>query len=211
MQSIAAVLKANPYKDSAGRWTSKDKAVSPGSRKEQYTPAQKAQLRDLMARTKKMPPGIRADAKLTGDPVLMKDLTDYLTIVGRSGGRVEAFVLKHGEEFKVPDTAPPIKLMTPKECYSNSALQSTAMGGKLGYAEGWVYPQGLIPIEHAWNYDLKTGEVIDHTMGWNPKSAYFGVKIPDNKLRRQLATSGVYGALRSDWRESDLVKNWDAK
>jgi len=182
-----------------------------------YTAAQQQQLRDLMGSTSRrqaagtLPKGVRSDAKLDGEAVPVDRITDFLRqMVGGflTEKTVNGFILEHGEEFKSPDAPPSIKLMTPKMCYENAAKNSRSMWGEFGYAEGYVHPPGLIPIQHAWNYDLKTGRVVDFTLGWMPKAAYFGVKIPEEALRKELADSKVYGALEKSYRPSELVRNW---
>lgn len=199
-------------RDAAGRWT-EDPAAG-----EDYTPEQRADLRRLasdtahLQATGEIPKGVRADAKLTGEPVPPEELQTMIKFMARDyppDKSVAAFLLKYGKSFEAPAAPPPITLMKPKMCYENAAMQSTVFMGDYDYAEGYVFPPGLIPIQHAWNVDRKTGTVVDFTMGWLPKAAYYGVTVPERKLRQELSTSGIYGALEKDFRPSALVRNWD--
>jgi len=181
--------------------------VAQSESKEGYTQAQRESLKQLKSETARLqksgriPIGVRSDVNLNGSKVPVEHVKEYLQMTSQGyplDKSINGIVLKYGEEFKSPDEPPKIALMTPKACYENSAKMSVAMGGKLGYAEGYVYPKGLIPLQHAWNYDLKTGEVIDHTLGWSPKASYYGVKIPATELLKQLTDSRVYGALEDN-------------
>ena len=110
-------------------------------------------------------------------------------------GSIGHFIARSGERFTLPATAPVIERDPPQRCFENAARRSQAFFGHLGYAEGYVYPPGLIPLHHAWNYDLSSGEVIDTTLGWKPGTAYLGVRIEERALRKHLYRTGCFGAL----------------
>jgi hypothetical protein len=107
------------------------------------------------------------------------------------------FVLQEGKEFKVPATPPKIALMTPKECFKNSATMAVMErggSGKYDYVEGYTMDRLLpFPIDHAWLADKQTGEVVDPTLGWRPKAQYFGVKFDKPFVMKKLVQNGHYG------------------
>ena len=208
---VVVKYREDQPRDASGRWT--EDAAAGGD----YTPDQRGELRRLASDTAHLqatgaiPKGVRADAKLTGEPVPPEELQSFVAMLAGNYApdkSVAAFLLKNGKAFEVPAAPPPITLMKAKMCYENSTKQSTVFGGDYDYAEGYVFPSGLVPLQHAWNVDRKTGTVVDFTMGWMPKAAYYGVTVPEQRLRHELSTSGVYGAFEKDWRPSALVRNW---
>ena len=213
MTSVVVKYREDQARDDHGRFADEGGG-------EHYTAAQQQQLRDLMGSTSRqqaagtLPKGVRSDAKLDGEAVPVEDLKSFVSMMAQNyppERSAPAFILKYGQEFQSPDAPPNIKIMTPKACYENSTKMSKAMYADLEYAEGYVMLPGLpLAIGHAWNVD-KAGKVVDHTLGWSPKAAYFGVQVPENKLREEIVSSGTYGALDKSYGPSELVKHWIPK
>ena len=69
--------------------------------------------------------------------------------------------------------------IAPKQCFSNSAIVSYSLSKD--YICGWMGIEGIpFPIEHAFNFDAKTGSCYDSTsqlVGFEVEER-FGVKIP---------------------------------
>lgn len=159
---------------------------------------------------KTLPKGVRYDIATTGEKLPLENFTKTLGMwaaserssAERNGlkyGGPHDFVLGEGKEFHVPSSPPPIKIMTPKECFRNSAqmIMDDARfgeGGSYEYVEGFVQgPELPFPILHAWLANKTTGEVVDPTLGWNPTSRYFGVPFKTKFLYRKLSENGYYG------------------
>jgi hypothetical protein len=126
-------------------------------------------------------------------------------------GSVGHFIARAGERFHLPATAPAVERDPPKRCFENATRRSLAFFGPFGYAEGYACPPGLIPVYHAWNYDLISGEVIDTTLGWRPGAAYLGTRIGERALRSHVYRTGCVGALveADGWTPSPLVRAGD--
>lgn len=167
---------------------------------------------------------MRHDADLTGERLPAKDLKSYIDAVGdmqvnnlqgrnipgvKYGGPHD-FVRKEGREFDVPDKPPQIKLMTPKECYSNSAKMMIHEPDKYNYVEGY-YASGHLPfpIEHAWLEDKATGKVVDPTLGYQPTARYMGVVYPKKYVVHQMVKNGYYGIHSDGNTVNDVVLGLD--
>lgn len=144
-------------------------------------------------------PGVKYDTDVNQEKTTTEDLVKNLQMYSdlMEGRGVEAFVLKQGEPFTVPDTPPDIELGTPKECYSNAGKE-VLFGHGNDYVEGYVYDSHLIPIQHAWYVEKGTNSVIDPTLGWRPSAAYYGVRINEDQLRDIILETKVWGAFWKD-------------
>lgn len=169
--------------------------------------------------------GIRHDADLTGEPVPEKALTDYIDAVGdmqvknlvargmtdkvKYGGPQD-FIRSEGHSFEVPDKPPQIKLMTPKECYSNATKMMLHNPEKYDYAEGFYLSSHLpFPIEHAWLVDKETHTVVDPTLGWQPTARYAGVVYPEKFVIKKMLQNQYYGIMSNGNTVNDVVLGID--
>jgi hypothetical protein len=126
----------------------------------------------------------------------------------------EEFVVNEGKAYEVPDEPPQIQLMTPKECYRNSALTVIRKPDKYDYVEGYYASPDLpIKIEHAWLVDKETGKVVDPTLGWRPKAAYHGVRFDRKFVIRKMVKNGYYGIMSDghDMNEVTMGEDKDFK
>jgi predicted ABC-type ATPase len=134
-----------------------------------------------------------------------KGLRDYLEMVSKMSeagprGSIEEYVLKNGQAFqsstrKLPESVRAGKLGL---CFMN-AYQAADTHSNLTYVEGFATVYGA-PIAHAWTVDERN-RVIDPT--WSGKNmltsgtAYFGVKMPIDKVRETIYARGKYGVLHN--------------
>lgn len=151
---------------------------------------------------------MRHDAVLTGERTPLEDVEGYLNvsahfqrenmkkhpIEGQKYGGTADFITAEGHEFDVPEEPPQIKLMTPKECYSNATHMALDNPKQYDYVEGvYASPHLPFPIEHAWLVDKNTGTVVDPTLGWQPKARYVGVAYPKMFVMRKMLQNKYYG------------------
>jgi len=171
-----------------------------GSLPEPTPPSRDARL--MLKATKRLqarglvPLGVRPDLlERTAKPGMpAKGILEYMGALQPRPNDLVRFLHQFGAEFKIPAKPPAIELDGWETCFQNAERRAIEHGDTLGYAEGYVALPFLdTPVSHAWNYDLKTGEVIDPTLGWNPKATYFGVRIPKDKLVAYLKTQKLYG------------------
>jgi hypothetical protein len=168
--------------------------------------------------------GVRYDAQLTGEAYSPEVLESGLKQVAefRRGMRTqegwkqykylspEEFIVNEGKAYEVPDKPPQITLMTPKECYRNSAMMVIKHPEKYDYVEGvYASPDLPIQIEHAWLVDKETGKVVDPTLGWRPKAAYHGVRFDRQFLVRKMVQNGYYGIMSNGFEINDVVLGKD--
>ena len=91
----------------------------------------------------------------------------------------------------------------PKECYKNAADRAVA-SDEFTYWEGWAWPKGLIPVEHAWVTDAD--DVLVETTWPRLGVEYIGVKFSDKVLRRKLVSEGHYGLLCNDFSNHEFLR-----
>jgi hypothetical protein len=83
-------------------------------------------------------------------------------------------------------------------CYQNSWHAAQIHGW--AYCEGYALSGDLaIPVMHAWNLDLETGQVIDLTWTHPEQAYYWGMIIPNQTAMQLMLHHGVYGVLAADW------------
>jgi GNAT superfamily N-acetyltransferase len=168
--------------------------------------------------------GLRHDADLTGERIAAKDLTNYVKTLGdyqrknaegrnipgvKYGGTAD-FLMHEGKEFDIPDKPPQVKLMIPRECYSNATKMMLRNPGKYNYAEGYYASSHLpMPIDHAWLVEKKTGMVVDPTLGWQPTARYFGVAYPKQFVVTKMLENEYYGIHSDGNMMNDVVMGKD--
>lgn len=193
-----------------------------------YSAWQKQVLREAKAKQKDFEKnggqkGVRYDAKLEADAVTEEQARALLQM---AGGQYEenkgnasgvpyqgpkSFVKLEGRFMPVPDSPPPIKLRTMKECFKNSTDFVMEHSERYDYCEGYVFLPNLpIPIHHAWVWDNKTGTLIDPTLGWMPKAQYWGVKFSSAFLIANIVKNKYYGLLMQGDTPTDLVLGNDS-
>jgi hypothetical protein len=170
--------------------------------------------------------GLRFDADLTGEAVPEKDMAQYIAMLahhqhqnmlrhakddpGMKYGGTADFLQHEGEWFDLPDKAPQIKLMTPKECFRNASVMALENPTKYDYVEGLYVSSHLpMPIDHAWLVEKKTGKVVDPTLGWQPTSRYFGVAYDKRFLVKKMRQNEYFGVHSNGIMMSDLVLGKD--
>lgn len=116
-------------------------------------------------------------------------------------------LLQHGLVFpeRLPEDAFPDHMRgVSRQCYYNSLMAASAQPDRLVYCEGVAYP-GLIPVDHAWVFDLDTGAIWDPTwsvavQGERLKNAqYVGIPIKLNIVADRATRSDW--CMLDDWRE----------
>ena len=112
-------------------------------------------------------------------------------------------LLDNGRPFYINENTFSGRRGTPKECYKNAAL-AVLDNPKLTYVEGQMAFHG-VPIDHAWCVDQQ-GNVVDPTVKDGEDTAYFGIPISTEYLKRQLLKQKVYGILPFH-SNMDLYKN----
>lgn len=133
----------------------------------------------------------RMNAKLEASS--MDTCESYLKMMQEMGVRVGDFYLLLGRAWEAPvATSPVYPKGQPKQCYRN-AFTLAADFPDLVYCEGFVQPEGLIPIHHAWCVDAK-GMVVDTT--WNACGVdYFGVALDFEFCAELIQRNAVWGLL----------------
>ena len=106
-------------------------------------------------------------------------------------GNLAGFILHEGR-FWTPSPLPSkIPKGKAKQCFNNA--HDLALKRGLTYVEG--YAMRIIPIEHAWCVDPKTGEVIDNTWSDPETASYFGVPFKTDFVTDTVVHQGYYGIL----------------
>jgi len=118
---------------------------------------------------------------------------------GRRHESLAAWLLREGCAFEVrhdwPDDVP-LTRGRPRECYRNCTLAALRYPRRFVYVEGMA--SAVIPVDHAWLWDLKTGAAYDPT--WHNGRDYWGVPFSTAYLRRCVVKRKFYGLLTIDWR-----------
>jgi hypothetical protein len=137
-------------------------------------------------------------------------LTDYLTkmtelmesvhahnkaqLDGWRHRSIEAFVLAHGVPF-IPAPLPKgVRKGTFKECFSDAYKLASRKPDRYIYCEGYAH-SGLIPVLHAWTFDMQRGVVVDKTWHDNRGQEYFGVPFSIDYVSTVIVRTGFYGVL----------------
>lgn len=120
-------------------------------------------------------------------------------------------MLAHGRSFEVACTWPddvPLQRGTVRECFRNCTIAALD-NPRFVYCEGLA--DAVIPVEHAWVYDLQTG--ISYDLTWEGGRDYFGVPFAEPWLRRLVQRNRFYGvfgtrsvAPRGAWRHPSVPK-----
>lgn len=127
-------------------------------------------------------------------------------------------VAEHGRSYPSPTAERNAELMEihgvepgpMKECFENAGRQMIWDEGGLTYVEGYAYAADLegLPIHHAW-LATPDGEVIDPTWGSHndrsPGTAYHGVPIDSEFLRRHLVRTGSWGVWKGVPLEAEVA------
>lgn len=222
--SIIEFYDPSQTRDYHGRFTDEGSDLAPHEK--EMLQEFKREQKEFEKKTGKI--GQRFDAVLTGDPLPEKDLAEHIAFLGnfqhknmlaratpeqkeklKYGGTAD-FLLNEGEWFDVPDEPPQIELMTPRECYSNATKMMLKNPSRYEYVEGLYASSHLpFPIEHAWLSDKETGKVVDPTLGWQPKSRYFGVAYTKKFVIRKMVDNGYYGIHSNGHMMNDVVLGTD--
>jgi hypothetical protein len=112
----------------------------------------------------------------------------------------EQFILDWGWPFYTDENSFVGERGQVKACYMNAFQLATSHPSKYTYVEGYIHI-AVLPVEHAWVVDNKTGMVVDPTM--NPPEegktvyalGYFGVPIKEKYLIATALRTGVYGVI----------------
>ena len=125
-------------------------------------------------------------------------------LLKRPYSSIEHFILEEGEQFESPQKSMPLRWRgEPKMCYSNSL--DLVLGYPLAcplaegavYCEGYAYPEGLIPMAHAW-LESKDGDILETT--WDtPAAEYYGVRFDLEFVKETVLRKGEYGVI-DDWK-----------
>ena len=218
----------NSFPDHRGRKGEVGGSVSRDVRQELSKP-QKTLITEMKTKQREFekttPLGLRWDMDVKGNPLPLSNLTNHLNAIagyqrenlkshptsGFRYGGMEDFVTSVGSEMKSPYTPPQIKLMPPKECYSNATEMAVFnQPDKYDYAEGFVtLPKVPFPVQHAWCVDKITGTVVDPTMGWNPRGNYFGIKFDRRFVLEKMMQNKFYGVLSGRDMVTDLTLGID--
>jgi hypothetical protein len=143
----------------------------------------------------KVPPSLRAEVpEPEGERGFgMSELVAYMALCAKHGSKTSAFLLEHGQFFKIgPDT---FKGRRGRQghCYSNATHK--ALATDLTYCEGQMLIMGL-PIDHGWCVTPE-GIVVDPTVDNKDGriTEYFGVPFSQEYLIEAMHLNGVYGVL----------------
>lgn len=101
------------------------------------------------------------------------------------------FTLKVGRAWPTQALPPEVSPGPKRQCYENAGLLVLARPD-LTYVEGYAYPNGLIPVHHAWCVDSK-GVVVDPTYDTPDQNQYYGIPISSALLKRHLLTTKYWG------------------
>jgi hypothetical protein len=190
----------------------------------EYSPEQRNWLKELARdqkdaeRTGKVPQGVRIDTKMDRPAVKDEDAKMFLSVykefedsnaarMGTKYGGLHSMILAEGKVMNSPESPPPIKLGTPKECFRNSTLMALENAHQdWHYAEGYVFqPEVPIAIHHAWIWDEKNQHVIDPTIGWSPKAKYIGLSYSSKGMQEAMRGNRFYGLYRQGHDYTDLM------
>lgn len=125
----------------------------------------------------------------------LKVKAEFMEATGVPAGMVipPRLLLTHGRSFETDEKTYAGKRGTPKQCYANA--------GKLAlYNSDMIYVEGviahIIPIDHAWCVNRKTGKVVDPTLkdGSNTK-AYFGIPFSTEYLEEVVFSKKFWGLI----------------
>ena len=106
-------------------------------------------------------------------------------------------ILKEGLHFKGELSLPGwIDKGEPKECYRN-ASNLVMRHDNLRYVEGYATFHS-IPIEHAWVYDMVTGQYHDPTWTSEGPREYYGVVFANDYILSMMVKTGRYGMWGSE-------------
>jgi hypothetical protein len=114
-------------------------------------------------------------------------------------------ILDEGRHWSPEDLADArVMAGVPKQCYKNAADRACASSGEYVYWEGWAWPKGLIPVEHAWVTDVN-GVLVETT--WRVVATeYVGVTFDDLTLRKKLVGQSYYGLLNNDFSNHEFLR-----
>jgi len=125
----------------------------------------------------------------------MNNLKEYLEHVAKfsEGRSVEAVVLKHGQQFSIPEVVRPkwMKRGKKHQCYANSYYISIATSWR--YVEGFSVGKHGIPIQHAWV--VNSENVMAETTLEKLEDEYYGIIMDENYIHKAMIESGVFGVL----------------
>lgn len=132
----------------------------------------------------------------------MDELMEYLNGMAqlmKTQPRPEGFLsrpellLKYGRPFETDENTYEGPRGTPKECYCNAG-RIALDDPDLAYVEGII--AHIIPIDHAWLVNRKTGKVVDPTLkdGSHAK-AYFGIPFSTRYLSQTTFKTMVWGLI----------------
>ena len=123
----------------------------------------------------------------------INSLKEYLEHIAKftDGKSVEVVVLKHGQQFSIPEVVRPkwMKRGKKRQCYANSYRISTTTSWK--YVEGFSVNKHGIPIQHAWV--VNNENVIAETTLEKLEDEYYGIIIDENYIHKAMIESGVFG------------------
>lgn len=127
---------------------------------------------------------------------MMRDHVAALSQVSAQGQGIIAyeFIARHGRMYTNIAQLDERDRMTPKQCYANSAAQSSILG--LNYVEGLGLIEGLIPLAHAWNTDADS-TAYDFTWGSSRRAVYFGVEFTQDFVDAFSERTGYCGIFES--------------
>lgn len=108
---------------------------------------------------------------------------------------VEDVILQYGRLWHSADVSG--RRMEGKQCFANCQRVATT-DARFLYVEG--YALSVIPVHHAWLVDRDTGRAYDPT--WlTSGSAYVGVPIQTDYLRKQMLRTGWATAVFDNWHD----------
>lgn len=81
-----------------------------------------------------------------------------------------------------------------KECFGDAHKLAMRKPDRYVYCEGYA-TSGILPVLHAWCFDLKRGVVVDRTWHDNRGQEYFGVPFNLDYVNTVLVRTEVYGIL----------------
>lgn len=111
-----------------------------------------------------------------------------LLVTAEQGFHLTAsWLLQHGYSFTFGPKPKSVHWQLPRHCYFNALHLARRGKGRYVYCEGLA--TNIIPTQHAWCYDRKTGLVVDNT--WRtPGFDYIGVPFKLAYAEKHLTGEG---------------------
>jgi hypothetical protein len=117
--------------------------------------------------------------------------SQYLGHLAQIGHVPSSLILSLGRQWTAQERPADVHLGPQRQCFQNAGLLALERDD-LTYVEGYAYPAGLFPVNHAWCVDAQ-GRVIDNTLRQPEATDYYGVPISRSTQQTRVQESGYWG------------------